>query len=88
MPPSPNDAARAHFRRKAQERLPAEVRRQLLDAIYGGLITNTERPLADGDDVGATRLALFSSMLAAGAVRRAWSPAEYVMEASRRHLLG
>jgi hypothetical protein len=31
-----NDAARAHFRRKAQERLPAEVRRQLLDAIYGG----------------------------------------------------
>jgi hypothetical protein len=31
-----NDAARARFRRKAQERLPAEVRQQLLDAIYGG----------------------------------------------------
>ena len=28
-----NDAARARFRRKAQERLPAEVRQQLLDAI-------------------------------------------------------
>jgi hypothetical protein len=31
-----NDAARARFRRKAQERLPAEVRQQLLDAIYAG----------------------------------------------------
>jgi hypothetical protein len=31
-----NDAARARFRRKAQERLPVEVRQQLLDAIYGG----------------------------------------------------
>src|SRR4051794_16240959 len=31
-----NDAARARFRRKAQERLPAGVRQQLLDAIYGG----------------------------------------------------
>jgi hypothetical protein len=31
-----NDAARARFRRKAQQRLPAEVRQQLLDAIYGG----------------------------------------------------
>jgi hypothetical protein len=31
-----NDAAKARFRRKAQERLPAEVRQQLLDAIYGG----------------------------------------------------
>jgi hypothetical protein len=31
-----NDAARARFRRKAQGRLPAEVRQQLLDAIYGG----------------------------------------------------
>jgi hypothetical protein len=31
-----NDAARARFRRKAQERLPADVRQQLLDAIYGG----------------------------------------------------
>ena len=31
-----NDAARARFRRKAQERLPAEVRQQLLDAIYSG----------------------------------------------------
>jgi hypothetical protein len=31
-----NDAARARFRRKAQERLPTEVRQQLLDAIYGG----------------------------------------------------
>lgn len=28
-----NDAARARFRRKAQERLPVEVRQQLLDAI-------------------------------------------------------
>jgi hypothetical protein len=31
-----NDAARARFRRKAQERLPTGVRQQLLDAIYGG----------------------------------------------------
>jgi len=31
-----NDAARARFRRKAQERLPAEMRQQLLNAIYGG----------------------------------------------------
>ena len=31
-----NDAARARFRRKAQERLPAGVPKQLLDAIYGG----------------------------------------------------
>jgi hypothetical protein len=31
-----NDAARARFPRKAQERLTAEVRRQLLDAIYHG----------------------------------------------------
>jgi hypothetical protein len=31
-----NDAARACFRRKAQERLPVEVRQQLLAAIYKG----------------------------------------------------
>jgi hypothetical protein len=31
-----NDAARARIRRKAQERLPPDVRQQLLDAIYGG----------------------------------------------------
>jgi hypothetical protein len=31
-----NDAAKARFRRKAQKRLPAEVRQQLLDAIYSG----------------------------------------------------
>jgi hypothetical protein len=31
-----NDAARARFRRKAQKRLPAEMRQQLLDAIYAG----------------------------------------------------
>jgi hypothetical protein len=31
-----NDAARARFRRKAQQRLPAEARQQLLDAIYNG----------------------------------------------------
>ena len=31
-----NNAARAHFRRKAQRRLPADVRPQLLDAIYSG----------------------------------------------------
>jgi hypothetical protein len=31
-----NDAANARFRRKAQKRLPAEVRQQLLDAIYSG----------------------------------------------------
>jgi len=31
-----NDAARARFRRKAQERLPPDVRQELLDAIYGG----------------------------------------------------
>ena len=31
-----NDAARARFRRKAQQRLPAKVRQQLVDAIYGG----------------------------------------------------
>jgi hypothetical protein len=31
-----NDAARARFRRKAQKRLPAGVRQQLLDAICGG----------------------------------------------------
>jgi hypothetical protein len=29
-----NDAARARFRRKAQERLTAEVRQRLLDALY------------------------------------------------------
>ena len=31
-----NDAARARFRRRAQERLPVELRKQLLDAIYNG----------------------------------------------------
>jgi hypothetical protein len=31
-----NDAARARFRRRAQTRLPIEVRKQFLDAIYGG----------------------------------------------------
>jgi hypothetical protein len=31
-----NDAARARFRRRAQERLPAEKRRKLLDAICTG----------------------------------------------------
>jgi hypothetical protein len=31
-----NDAARERFRRKAQERLPLEVRKQFLDAIYNG----------------------------------------------------
>jgi hypothetical protein len=31
-----NDAARACFRRKAQERLPVPMRKQLLDAIYSG----------------------------------------------------
>jgi hypothetical protein len=31
-----NDAARARFRRKAQGRLPADVRQQLVDAIYSG----------------------------------------------------
>jgi hypothetical protein len=31
-----NDAARARFRRKAQQRVPVEVRQQLLDAIYDG----------------------------------------------------
>jgi hypothetical protein len=31
-----NDAARARFRRKAQERLAAEVRQEFLDAIYRG----------------------------------------------------
>jgi hypothetical protein len=32
-----NDAARARFRRRAQERLPIEVRQQVLDAIYAGI---------------------------------------------------
>jgi hypothetical protein len=31
-----NATAKARFRRRAQTRLPAEVRRQLLDAIYAG----------------------------------------------------
>jgi hypothetical protein len=31
-----NDAAKARFRRKAQKRLPAEVRQELLDAIHRG----------------------------------------------------
>lgn len=31
-----NDAARARFRSRVQERLPAEVRQQLLNAIYSG----------------------------------------------------
>jgi hypothetical protein len=31
-----NDAARARFRRRAQARLPIEVRKQFLDAIYAG----------------------------------------------------
>jgi hypothetical protein len=31
-----NDAARARFRRKAQQRLPTDVRQQLLDGIYSG----------------------------------------------------
>jgi hypothetical protein len=31
-----NDAARARFRRRAQTRLPVEMRQQLLDAIYAG----------------------------------------------------
>jgi hypothetical protein len=39
-----NDAARACFRRKAQERLPVEVRQQLLDAIYDGQQFRTAIP--------------------------------------------
>jgi hypothetical protein len=35
-PEAQNDAAKARFRRKAQKRLPAEVRQELLDAIYRG----------------------------------------------------
>src|SRR4051812_21347062 len=31
-----SDYARAHGRRRAQQRLPAEVRQRLLDAIYAG----------------------------------------------------
>jgi hypothetical protein len=31
-----NAAAKARFRRKAQERLPPDLRQQLLDAIHGG----------------------------------------------------
>jgi hypothetical protein len=31
-----NEATRARFRRRAQERLPVEKRRQLLDCIYSG----------------------------------------------------
>ena len=31
-----NDAAKARFRRRAQARLPIEVRKQFLDAIYAG----------------------------------------------------
>jgi hypothetical protein len=31
-----NDAAKARFRRRAQTRLPIEVRNQFLDAIYAG----------------------------------------------------
>lgn len=31
-----NDAARARGRARAQKRLPAEVRQQLLDAVYSG----------------------------------------------------
>jgi hypothetical protein len=36
MPPDQNDAARARGRARPQKRLPAEVRQQLLDAIYSG----------------------------------------------------
>jgi hypothetical protein len=36
MPGAQNDAARARFRRRAQARLPIEVRKQFLDAIYVG----------------------------------------------------
>jgi hypothetical protein len=31
-----NDAARARFRRRAHARLPAELRKRFLDAIYAG----------------------------------------------------
>jgi hypothetical protein len=31
-----NEAGKARFRRRSQERLPVEKRRQLLDAIYSG----------------------------------------------------
>jgi hypothetical protein len=36
MPTGPERRARARFRRRAQKRLPAEVRQQLVDAIYEG----------------------------------------------------
>jgi hypothetical protein len=36
-----NDAARARFQSGAQERLPAEVRQQLLNAIYSGQPSRT-----------------------------------------------
>jgi hypothetical protein len=36
MPEAQNDASRARRRARAQTRLPAEMRQQLLDAIYAG----------------------------------------------------
>jgi hypothetical protein len=62
-----NDAARARFRRKAKERLPAEVGQQLLDAIYSGqpfrtvlrdlgLTSNQVWGLTKTDDEWATAL--------------------------------
>jgi hypothetical protein len=44
-----NDAAKARFRRAAQKRLPAQVRQQLLDAIYSGQPFRTVLP-----DLGLT----------------------------------
>jgi hypothetical protein len=44
-----NDAANARFRRPAQKRLPAQVRQQLLDAIYSGQPFRTMLP-----DLGLT----------------------------------
>ena len=48
-----NVAAKARLRRRAQDRLPVEVRQRLLDAIYGGqpFRATLSRPGPDANQV-------------------------------------
>jgi hypothetical protein len=55
-------AARARFRRRAQGRLPVEVRKQFLDALYAGKPFKTAirdfaltHPISSGDSPKPTR---------------------------------
>jgi hypothetical protein len=81
-----NDAARAHFRRRAQARLPVEVRKPFLDAIYArkpfktairdfGLTSNKVWGLTKADVDWATALEAALIGVRPGDLKHGTSPA-------------